>query len=102
MGLSYSNAVKFRSDVIVRYGKPIDLKSYQKEYEADKVSAVQQLTEQIETALSKLTTNVNDLAFEKIVNDLKEAFRFGFEELLKKIKILMLKLMLSPLKEVMQ
>ena len=75
VGLSYSNAVKFRSDVIVRYGKPIDLKSYQKEYEADKVSAVQQLTEQIETALSKLTTNVNDLAFEKIVNALELIYK---------------------------
>jgi len=75
VGLSYSNAVKFRSDVIVRYGKPIDLKSYQKEYEADKISAVQQLTEQIETALSKLTTNVNDLSFEKIVNALELIYK---------------------------
>jgi hypothetical protein len=75
VGLSYSNAVKFRSDVIVRYGKPIDLKSYRKVYDADKVSAVQQLTEQIETALSKLTTNVNDLAFEKIVNALELIYK---------------------------
>ncbi len=75
VGLSYTNAIKFRSDVIVRYGQPIYLKSFQKDFNSDEINAVNQLTEQIEMALSKLTTNVNDLAFEKIVNALELIYK---------------------------
>ena len=75
VGLSYSNAIKFKSNVIVRYGSPINLKTFEQQYDLDEFDAVNQLTNQIETALSKLTTNVNDLASEEIVSALELIYK---------------------------
>ena len=75
VGLSYSNAIKFKSNVIVRYGKPIKLKAFKQQYDLDEFKVVNQLTDQIETALSKLTTNVNDLASEEIVKALELIYK---------------------------
>ena len=66
VGLSYSNAIKFKSNVIVRYGSPINLKTFQQQYDLDEFDAVNQLTNQIETALSKLTTNEVNLNIKEV------------------------------------
>ena len=44
--------------MIVRYGNPIQLNQYKGKYTSDEVATVQEVTGQIETALSKLTTYV--------------------------------------------
>ena len=75
VGLSYSNAIKFKSNVIVRYGTPINLKEFKNQYDLDEFKIVNQLTDQIETALNKLTTNVNDLASEEIVKALELIYK---------------------------
>ena len=75
VGLSYSNAIKFKSNVIVRYGSPISLKEFRDQYNLDEFNVVNQLTQQIETALTKLTTNVNDLASEEIVSALELIYK---------------------------
>ena len=75
VGLSYSNAIKFKSNVIVRYGTPINLKEFKNQYDLDEFNVVNQLTDQIETALNKLTTNVNDLASEEIVKALELIYK---------------------------
>ncbi len=75
VGLNYSHAVQFRSDVLVRYGKPIVLADYRDLYEADEMEAVHQLTTQIETALSKLTITVKDLEMQEIVEALETIYK---------------------------
>jgi 1-acyl-sn-glycerol-3-phosphate acyltransferase len=75
VGLSYSNSIKFKSNVTVRYGKPIKLRAFKEQYNLDEYKAVNQLTDQIETALSKLTTYVNDLASEEIVSALELIYK---------------------------
>ena len=75
VGLSYSNAIKFKSNVIVRYGSPISLKEFRYQYDLNEFNVVNQLTQQIETALTKLTTNVNDLASEEIVSALELIYK---------------------------
>ena len=75
VGLSYSNAIKFKSNVIVRYGSPISLKEFRDQYDLNEFNVVNQLTQQIETALTKLTTNVNDLASEEIVSALELIYK---------------------------
>ena len=75
VGLSYSNPIKFKSNVIIRYGKPIQLKSFEKDYKHDERNCVKQLTSQIQTALSKLTTNINDLESEEIVSALELIYK---------------------------
>ena len=75
VGLSYSNIIKFKSNVIVRYGNPIQLNQYKDKYTSDEVATVQEVTGQIETALSKLTTYVNVLESEEIVNALELIYK---------------------------
>ena len=48
VGLSYSNAIKFKSNVIVRYGNPINLKAFKQQYDLDEFKVVNQLTDQID------------------------------------------------------
>ena len=74
VGLSYSNAIKFRSDILVRYGKPISLKSFKNAYSHDSIETVHQITSQIESALSKLTTNVNEIEVMDIVECLERIY----------------------------
>ncbi len=75
VGLSYSDSIKFRSHVFVRYGKPIVLKEYQKAYGTDPIETVQQITSQIEIALSKLTTYVHEKDVVDIVECIERIYK---------------------------
>ncbi|MEC9474709.1 MAG: hypothetical protein VX746_02155, partial [Candidatus Neomarinimicrobiota bacterium] len=75
VGLSYSNVIKFKSNVIVRYGNPINLKEFKDKYQSDEIETVRELTGQIEIALSKLTTYINVLESEEIVNALELIYK---------------------------
>ncbi|MDP7095648.1 MAG: lysophospholipid acyltransferase family protein [Candidatus Marinimicrobia bacterium] len=75
VGLNYSRAIKFRSDVSARFGKPILLSEYRRLYEEDETEAVYQVTNQIETALSKLTINLQDLEMQEIVEALETIYK---------------------------
>ena len=61
VGLSYSDVIKFRSDVFVRFGKPIVLGGYKESFMADEKQTINNVTDEIEIALNKLTTNVSEL-----------------------------------------
>ena len=75
VGLSYSDNVKFRSDVSARYGQPIRLSDFRSIFERDEKEAVKIVTEQIETALSKLTINLEDLEMQEIVEALETIYK---------------------------
>ena len=55
IGISYSDLVRFRSDIMVRFGEPIFLKNFQKEYHSNEKQTVKSLTGKIEDALNELT-----------------------------------------------
>ncbi len=75
VGLNYTHAIKFRSDVAIRFGQPIHLSDFQHTYQQDKQAAVICVTEQIETALSKLTVNLQDLEMQEIVEALEKIYK---------------------------
>jgi len=75
VGLSYSDAIRFRSDVFVRYGKPISLVDFKKMYLVDEVQTVNHITNEIEIALNKLTTNVNELEIADLVECLELIYK---------------------------
>ncbi len=51
IGLNYSEAPKFRSDLLINVAEPIEVKSYQKAYEANEFEAVEMLTEEMKERL---------------------------------------------------
>lgn len=75
VGLNYSKAIKFRSDVSARFGKPILLSEFRSLYEQDATEAVHQVTNQIEAALSKLTITLKDLETQEIVEALETIYK---------------------------
>lgn len=75
VGLNYADAIKFRSDVSTRFGKPIILSEFKDHYETDEKEAVRQITDQIETALYKLTINLHDLEMKEIVEALETIYK---------------------------
>jgi 1-acyl-sn-glycerol-3-phosphate acyltransferase len=75
VGLNYSDSVKFRSNVSARFGHPIHLSKFKDDYERNEKEAVTKVTEQIETALSKLTINLKDLEMQEIVEALETIYK---------------------------
>jgi 1-acyl-sn-glycerol-3-phosphate acyltransferase len=75
VGLSYSDAVRFRSNVFVRFGKPIVLKNFKQSYLNNEIKTVKAVTQTIETALNKLTTNVNELELVDLVDCLELIYK---------------------------
>ncbi len=75
VGLNYSDVVRFRSDVYIRFGQPIDLTDFADVYHEDEVEAVHLVTQQIETALQKLTTTLKELDIEAIVIGLETIYK---------------------------
>jgi len=75
VGLSYSDVIKFRSDVFVRFGKPIVLGDYKESFMADEKQTINHVTNEIETALNKLTTNVSELEITDLVECLELIYK---------------------------
>ena len=75
VGLSYSDVIKFRSDVFVRFGKPIVLGDYKESFMADEKQTINNVTDEIETALNKLTTNVSELEITDLVECLELIYK---------------------------
>jgi len=75
VGLTYSDAIKFRGDIFVRYGKPIPLIDFKVAYTSDPIETVHQITSQIELALTKLTANVHEIEVVDIVECLEMIYK---------------------------
>ena len=75
VGISYSDLVRFRSDIMVRFGEPIFLKDLQKEYHSNEKQTVKILTGKIEDALNGLTNYVQDEEVEDIVDGLELIYK---------------------------
>ena len=75
VGISYSDLIRFRSDIMVRFGEPIFLKDFQKEYHLNEKKTVKSLTGKIEDALNGLTNYVQNEEVEDIVDGLELIYK---------------------------
>ena len=75
VGLSYSNIIKFKSDVVIKYGKTIRLKDFKDRYLENEFATVKEVTNNIELALKDLTTNVNIIESEQVVSALESIYK---------------------------
>ncbi len=75
VGINYSDSVKFRSDVYIRFGQPINIADYSENYQEDEVETVHLVTQRIELALQKLTVTVKELDMEDIVAGLERIYK---------------------------
>ena len=75
VGLSYENVIKFKSEVIIKYGNPLKLVEYKEDYFEDEIQAVRKVTKKIEEEIVGLTTNVKILEHEEIVDALELIYK---------------------------
>ncbi|KAI9599095.1 hypothetical protein BDF19DRAFT_430058 [Syncephalis fuscata] len=59
-GITYVRKQKWRSMVIIHFGRPIDLAVYLEQFKQDKRAAVKELTKEIDKELRKVTINAPD------------------------------------------
>ena len=75
IGISYSDLVRFRSDVMVRFGEPIYLSEYENQYELNAKDTVRKLTGEIERSLNRLTNYIQNDDIEDIVEGLELIYK---------------------------
>lgn len=67
VGLTYSAATKFRSDVLINTGKPIEVADYRSLFEDDSFKAAKKLTSDLEMAMGELIYNTQNATEEKLI-----------------------------------
>jgi glycerol-3-phosphate O-acyltransferase / dihydroxyacetone phosphate acyltransferase len=84
IGLNYSDAQSFRSDIFVKIDPPTEVKKFEKEYRIDSFSTATQLTDQIRLRLEEHIINTENsyldtlLANIELLYKIKLAKEFGF------------------------
>lgn len=75
IGISYSDLVRFRSDIMVRFGDPMYLKEFENEYGNNKMETVKKVTGAIEDSLNQLTNYIQVDEVEDIVEGLELIYK---------------------------
>lgn len=75
VGLYFFSRSRFRSRVLVNIGAPVDLLEFFELNQKDNVQAVQALTDRIQTALEKITVNIQHEELDEFVHDLEILYR---------------------------
>ena len=75
IGLSYSDQVRFRSNIMIRFGSPIELSKFEKEYKTNEVKTVKKVTLIIEKSLNNLTNYYQTDQIEDIVQGLELIYK---------------------------
>ncbi|HEY4800388.1 MAG TPA: 1-acyl-sn-glycerol-3-phosphate acyltransferase [Bacteroidia bacterium] len=72
VGMNYSDPKKFRSTLVVNYGEPIRMKSFQELYLKDKAAAINEFTRHLQNKLSELVVHINNKDNDELVADIEE------------------------------
>lgn len=75
IGLNYSDADKFRSEVFVKVGKPISLQEYATTYQPENFEVVEKLTDTIEKSLSELIIITENEDQDRFVRNLEILYK---------------------------
>jgi 1-acyl-sn-glycerol-3-phosphate acyltransferase len=74
VGLNYMDKTKFRSDLLINVGEPIDAKTYEAAYRSDPQAAVRAMTDELQHRLEGLIVNLEEPALRRLQRALEEIF----------------------------
>lgn len=74
VGIYYSDHLKDNSDVMVSYGKPIDVINYQEEYESNPVKTYVSLTNEVRSRLESLMIHIPNQKYIESIEALQNMF----------------------------
>ncbi|MDW8295652.1 MAG: lysophospholipid acyltransferase family protein [Raineya sp.] len=75
IGLNYDDADKFRSEVFVKIGKPIRVADYQENYHPENFATVEELTQNIENALSELIIITENEEQDQFIRNIEKLYK---------------------------
>ena len=75
VGINYSDASRFKSEVYIQYGAPISLEEYKNEAFGDFRESVSAITTKIEESLLGLTTNLSFIELEDTISYLELIYK---------------------------
>jgi len=75
IGINYSHADKFRSEVFVNIGEPILLSHYKQTYNPENFEAIETLTKEIEDRLSELIIITEDEHQDVLVSNIEKLYK---------------------------
>lgn len=73
-GINYSDPTRFNRRVYIRFGKPIHLSDFKELQQNDSVEAVHLLTNQLQSAIQKLTTTVKHPTSAEALHQLQQVY----------------------------
>jgi len=88
LGLYFTARHRFRSNVLLNFGKPIKVSEFKEAYEADEYEGVHRLTDKISVELGKLTINIQKDELNDFVTDLEKIYRASLKDTLEEDDIL--------------
>lgn len=74
IGLNYSNASRFRSRLLLRFGEPIPLSQFHARYASDKVKTINECTQFIEGKMRELIVEIENPANDRLYEALTEVY----------------------------
>ena len=74
VGLNFEDRDRFLSSVLIRFGKPIDVREYGELYARDEREAVQALTDRLEEDLKSLAMHIEDSRNRQLVIDIHDIY----------------------------
>ncbi len=75
VGLNYSAAKKFRSNLFINIGNPVSLKEYREQYAQDSVKAINSFTQHIENEMRSLVVDIHQHSNDRLYEDVLEFYK---------------------------
>lgn len=74
IGLNYLDKTRFRSDLLINVGRPIEAKAYEEVYRRDPQAAVMAITEELQHRLEALVVNLDEPGLTRLERALEEIY----------------------------
>ena len=74
IGLNYLDKTRFRSDLLINVGEPIEAKAYEETYRRDPQAAVKAMTEELQHRLEMLIINLEEPGLKRLQRAIEEIY----------------------------
>jgi 1-acyl-sn-glycerol-3-phosphate acyltransferase len=74
VGLNYMDKTRFRSDLLINVGEPIEAKTYEETYRKDPLAATKAMTKELQRRLESLIVNLEESGLKRLQHALEEIY----------------------------
>ena len=75
IGLNYSKSSRFRSELVINIGTPINVLDYKENHQKNQVEAVQNLTKDIENNIKKLIVAIDEKEYDELIERVESIYK---------------------------